>query len=307
MLLAEAGYPNALVHPSEDGDSPTVMTRNGEEVIVPDDVASTALALWANSHGLGHERLVRLASGLPRRPGEGHRPKLTGPYTLPPVSDDGNSGTVRPGAVRIDTSRGSADEARRIARARQAEQQRQVAVRRMEILQRRINGQTFTEIAAVLGMSEAGVRKAYRSALKDHYRTAAEEERETALLRADNIVRRWSPRLLSEDDEVAERATRNLLRAMHFQADRWGMKSHTVHVDGEVRRRVAVALACREGRGRRRDGGVTGARREETGEREADHERERRGRVGRGVDEGSRRAGEHGGPGELSTGGRRSE
>lgn len=105
----------------------------------------------------------------------------------------------------------------------------------MEILQRRINGQTFTEIAAVLGMSEAGVRKAYRSALKDHYRTAAEEERETALLRADNIVRRWSPRLLSEDDEVAERATRNLLRAMHFQADLWGMKSHTVHVDGEVR------------------------------------------------------------------------
>ena len=53
MLLAEAGYPNALVHPSEDGASPTVMTRNGEEVIVPDDVASTALALWANSHGLG--------------------------------------------------------------------------------------------------------------------------------------------------------------------------------------------------------------------------------------------------------------
>ena len=105
----------------------------------------------------------------------------------------------------------------------------------MEILQRRINGQTFTEIAAVLGMSEAGARKAYRSALKDHYRTAAEEERETALLRADNIIRRWSPRLLSEDDEVAERATRNLLRAMHFQADLWGMKSHTVHVDGEVR------------------------------------------------------------------------
>ena len=54
MLLAEAGYPHAVVHPSEDGDSPTVKTRDGAEVIIPDDVASTALALWANSHGLGH-------------------------------------------------------------------------------------------------------------------------------------------------------------------------------------------------------------------------------------------------------------
>ena len=142
---------------------------------------------------------------------------------------------VRPGEVRIDTSPGSADEAKRVARVRKAEHQRQLALRRTEILQRRINGQTFSEIATVLGLSETAVRKQYRAALKDHYRTAADEERETALLRADNIIRRWSPRLLSEDDEVAERATRNLLRAMHFQADLWGMKSHTVHVDGEVR------------------------------------------------------------------------
>lgn len=151
------------------------------------------------------------------------------------MTDTATGSPVGTGEVGIDPSRGSADEARRIARIRQAERERVVALRRVEILERRRSGYTFAEIAAVMSLSEEGVRKAYRSALKDHYRAASAEERETTLLRVDGVIRRWWPKLLSDDDEVADRATRNLMRAMDYQADMWGWKSHTVHVEGEVR------------------------------------------------------------------------
>ena len=54
MLLAEAGYPHAVVKLDPSGGSPEIACRTTEgEVIVPDDVCARALTLWAQSHGMG--------------------------------------------------------------------------------------------------------------------------------------------------------------------------------------------------------------------------------------------------------------
>ncbi len=122
-------------------------------------------------------------------------------------------------------------------RTRRAERDARHAQRRREAVEARKAGLTFEEIGTRLGISDRAAAKLYRSALKDHYRKASEEERETALLRCDGIVARWWPRLLSDDDEVADRATRNLFRAMDFQAELWGLKRNTldVHVEDGLR------------------------------------------------------------------------
>ena len=122
-------------------------------------------------------------------------------------------------------------EARRQARVREADKRQASALRKVRIMELRRAGFTFAEIAQQLDMSESGAHKQYRAALKDHYRTASEEERETALLRVDGVIRRWWPRLVNQDDEVADRATRNLMRALDFQADLWGMKRTNVHLE----------------------------------------------------------------------------
>jgi hypothetical protein len=123
-------------------------------------------------------------------------------------------------------------------RTRDAERREAHALRLRQVLELRRAGGTYAEIGLAIGISDTAVRKLYRQALKDHYRTAAEEERETALLRCDAIVRRWYPKLNSEDDETADRATRNLLRVIGFQMDLWGYPSRptvAVEVNGDLR------------------------------------------------------------------------
>jgi hypothetical protein len=115
-------------------------------------------------------------------------------------------------------------------RTRQAERDARHAQRKREVVEARQAGLTFDEIGTRLGISDRAASKLYRSALRDNYRRASEEERETALLRCDGIIARWWPRLLSADDEVADRATKNLFRAMDFQADLWGLKRTNVDV-----------------------------------------------------------------------------
>ncbi len=125
-------------------------------------------------------------------------------------------------------------EARRQARVREAKKRQATALRKVRIMELRRAGLTFAEIGQQLDISAQAAHKAYRSALKDHYKAASEEERETALLRVDGVIRRWWPRLVHQDDEIADRATKNLMRALDFQADLWGMKRTNVHVELEA-------------------------------------------------------------------------
>ena len=118
-----------------------------------------------------------------------------------------------------------------LQRTRQAEREIKHAERKRQAVEMRRAGYTFDEMGQRLGISGVGARKMYRSALKDTYRKAAEEERETALLRCDGIIKRWWPKLLHADDDVADVATKNLFRAMDFQADLWGMKRSSVDLN----------------------------------------------------------------------------
>jgi hypothetical protein len=120
------------------------------------------------------------------------------------------------------------EKAKAAARSRNALKLEAHAVRKRQLVELRRSGKTFDACGEMLGISGQAARKLYRSALKDFYRTASVEERETALLRCDGIIERWWRRLLSEDDEVADRATKNLMRAMNFQADLWGMRRNEV-------------------------------------------------------------------------------
>jgi DNA-binding CsgD family transcriptional regulator len=116
-------------------------------------------------------------------------------------------------------------------RTRLAVREQAHALRKLQIMELRRAGLTFEEIGQRLKVSHQSARKAYRSALKDHYRHASEEERETALLRCDGIIKRWWPKLVNTDDDVADVATKNLFRAMDFQADLWGMKRSSVDLN----------------------------------------------------------------------------
>lgn len=125
---------------------------------------------------------------------------------------------------------------RQSIRTARAERDRRHVERKRSVIELRRAGATFDEAGQALGISGTAARNLYRSALKDHYREGAIEERETALLRCDGIIKRWWPKLLSPDDDVADQATRNLFRAMDFQADLWGMKRSNVdvRVSGQV-------------------------------------------------------------------------
>ena len=131
---------------------------------------------------------------------------------------------MTPEAVPEVAVRHVADRENDAIRTRRAEKERLHAQRLMEVVERRRAGQTFDEIARRLKISREGTRKLYRSALKDFYREASEEERETALLRCDGVIRRWWPKMLDQDDATADLACKNLFRAMDFQAELWGLK-----------------------------------------------------------------------------------
>jgi hypothetical protein len=122
-------------------------------------------------------------------------------------------------------------------RSRKAAKDELHASRKAATIEMRRAGATFDEIGQAIGISMQAAHKIYRSALKDVYRKAATEERETALLRCDGMIRRWWPDLRSKDGAVADRAHRNLMSVMSFQADLWGMKRHDVdiHLDASLR------------------------------------------------------------------------
>ena len=124
-----------------------------------------------------------------------------------------------------------ADEANAPVRSRRAVREWDHANRKRMVVEMRQAGLTFDEIGERLGVSREATRKCYGSALKDHYRAAAEEERETVLLRCNGLIRRWWPKMVqTDDDALADMASRNIFRALNLQADLGGMKRVAANV-----------------------------------------------------------------------------